>query len=129
MDLKQYSTYLIKDDELLLEGFDYYNPLTSEREHKLLNPNQIILKLPKKSSIAEWKTADHNKTEWNCKAELISVEIDGVNRDAIKLTKRIVADKKYKWANSIEYYVQGIGLWKVCIEETGGIFKLLNRQY
>lgn len=129
LDLKKYSKYLITNDEILLESFEYYNLLTSERENTKLNPAQIILKLPQNSKIVKWIIKEHNNTEWDCTAELILVEIDGNKQRAIKLTKRIMADEKYNWANKIEYYVEGIGLWKICMEKTGQVFQLLDRQY
>lgn len=110
LDVKKYSNYIIKNDEIILESFSYYNPMSSEREHYLLDSLQVILKLPKNSEIIEWTTKDRNKIEWNYKAEFTSIEFDGIKKKAIKCTKRIVADKKYDFANTIEYYVEGIGL-------------------
>lgn len=129
-DVKSYSTYLIKNDELQLVSKDFFNVKKGERELVDLNPIEVILKLPKKSNITQWKSEEISGDQYNCTSEFITLEIDRVKKRAIKLTKRIIAeDNSTDWINSITYYVEGIGEWKKCMEKTGQVVKLLYRQY
>lgn len=69
---------------------------------------RTILKMPPTGQTTKWKYTDTNGEVINCTSSWTSATIDGVSTKAIKLIKEI---EGVSWGKSIEYYVQGIGLW------------------
>lgn len=127
-DMKNYSFYTIKNNEIHLTGIDYFNITNSKRESIAINPSQIVLKLPSFFNKTEWIFKETSGDEYLCSAEFVNVDIDGTVKRAIKLTKRIIGVED-TWPNSIAYFVEGIGEWKVLMEKTGQLYSLLTKQY
>lgn len=128
-DVKSYSIYTIKDNILFqtsINNFDIKSP--AKRKMVVFDPPSIILKFPDQSNTAVWLYKEISGDEFQCTSEFVSVDLNGIIKRAIKLTKRIIGTDVI-WPNTINYYVEGIGLWKQNMESTGQVFMILNRQW
>jgi hypothetical protein len=80
---------------------------------KSYNPPSLILKMPLSGQKAVWETKEMSDDLQKCTAVWTQVQINGEQRKAIKVIK------SFEGLSSVEnnYYVKGIGLWKIEIED------------
>ena len=75
---------------------------------------QVFLKLPQTNTTSKWDYTTPVGDKLKCKSEWTQVSYKGENKKAIKVTREYFEDGAIvNWASSIEYYVEGIGLWKI----------------
>lgn len=81
------------------------------------DPAQILLKIPATGQTTTWSIPqDDGKTKTNYISSWTTVKVDGVSKKAIKVTSQWSSWK----LKTVEYYVEGIGLWKTeFIDEDG----------
>jgi hypothetical protein len=80
------------------------------------NPARILLKMPTQGQKTSWVFVDLSGTQNILTASWTTVEVDGVQKKAIKVTSKNAAFK----AHTNDYYVSGIGLWRSEIEDQNG---------
>jgi hypothetical protein len=80
------------------------------------NPASILLKLPMENESINWTFRDFSGDDIKCSSAWTTVTFNGEERKAIKLTKKVDVDME-----EIEYYVHGIGLWKVDVSGEHGV--------
>ena len=85
---------------------------------------RVFLKLPKGKTKTSWEYTDQKEETYICFSEWVGVNVKGQNKKAIKVTRQV---KDIDWTKTIEYYVQGIGLWKITFKD-GKDFKVLDYQ-
>jgi hypothetical protein len=82
-------------------------------KQKTYSPAQTIFKLPAIGQKSTWTYNSPNGETTKCTAELIELKVKGENKKGIKVKKETLEDgKPIDWATSIDYYVNGIGLYK-----------------
>jgi len=91
---------------------------------KMYYPARIYIKIPKDKIKTMWEYTDQVDETYICSSEWIVVNIDGQNKKAIKVVRQL---KDSDWAKMTEYYVQGIGLWKITFKDRQD-FKVLDYQ-
>ncbi len=90
--------------------------------------SRIVLKHPINGKVEEWQDVD-SKTNYNkCKSELCKIKINGIETDAIKLTKTPIENGREltNWGTN-NYYAKGYGL--VCIELTNGLIHKIIKEH
>lgn len=91
---------------------------------------QTLLKVPAPGQKAYWSTTQASGDVEKCSAELASVIVNGKTFPAIKVTKQGYENggkTLVAWANTTEYYVQGIGLYKIKYKN-GKTMEILQEQ-
>lgn len=77
-------------------------------------PAQVFLKLPQTGTVTKWDYTTSAGDKLKCKSEWTQVSYKGETKKAIKVTREYYENGTIvNWASSIEYYVEGIGLWKI----------------
>lgn len=84
------------------------NPLETNKK-RIYNPAKIILKMPLPGQPTTWILIQASGQKDVKTSSLITLEIDGVQKKAIKV-KTVVSGHGLAYTN--EYYVVGFGLWK-----------------
>lgn len=106
-------TIAISNNEIKLTKTVSTNILETNRQ-KTYSPAQTILKLPTVGQKLTWNYSSPTGETIKCTAELIDMKVKGENRKTIKVKKETLEDgKPITWATSIDYYVNGIGLYKI----------------
>ena len=116
----------ILDNEIKLLKTTSTN-LFETNKQTIHSPPQILLRLPKSGQKSLWtiKTSDSST---KCTGELIRLDVGGESKKVLKVKKEVYEDGKLvDWATSFEYYVFGIGLWKIEIP-TGEVIDKLDSQ-
>ncbi|MBD2769371.1 hypothetical protein IC235_15895 [Hymenobacter sp. BT664] len=93
---------------------------------------QTLLKVPVPGQKAYWSTTQPSGDVEKCTAELASVIISGKTIPAIKVAKQGYSNggkTLVAWANTTEYYVQGIGLYKIKYKNGQTMEILLEQSY
>jgi hypothetical protein len=91
---------------------------------------QTLLKVPAAGQKAFWTTVQASGDVEKCSAEHASIIVNGKTIPAVKVTKQGYENggkKLVSWANSTEYYVQGIGLYKIKYKN-GKTMEILREQ-
>ena len=105
------------------------NLMGSETDKTFKIP-QTVLKVPAIGQKAYWSNTEASGDVFKCTAELAAVIIDGKTIPAVKVIKQGFEDggkTLVSWANTTEYYVQGIGLYKIKYKN-GKTMELLHEQ-
>ncbi len=86
--------------------------------NKQFSPAKTIFKVPVKGQKCYWNDPT-SKDLTKCISELTTVVIGDREVPAIKLTKQgyYPNGKPVAWAKTIEYYAQGLGLYKICYKD------------
>lgn len=83
-------------------------------KEQIYNPSQIFLKLPQTNSISKWDYTTTAGDVLKCKSEWTQVSYKNETKKAIKVTREYYENESVvNWATNIEYYVEGVGLWKI----------------
>lgn len=95
---------------------------------KSYNPPSLILKMPLPGQKAVWETKEISGDLQKCTATWTQVQVNGEQRKAIKVVK------SFEGLSSVEnnYYVKGVGLWKIEFEDDGSImtqFEFVSLEY
>jgi len=83
-------------------------------KEQIYSPAQVFLKLPQTNTIAKWDYITPAGDKLTCKSEWTQISYNGENKKAIKVTREYFENGNIvNWVSSIEYYVEGVGLWKI----------------
>lgn len=91
---------------------------------------QTVLKVPIAGQKAYWTTIEPSGDVEKCTAELTSISIDGKSYPTVKVTKQGYENggkTLVSFARTTEYYVQGIGLYKI-LYKNGQTMERLHEQ-
>lgn len=113
----------VKNDDIIITKCNFVNSLGESR--KTYYPARLYLKLPNNKNITEWKYTDQNEENWNYKSEWTTVNVDGQNKKALKVTIKFL-DFDIKTFET-QYFVKGIGLWKTMLNDKQ-TYKILDYQ-
>ncbi len=92
----------------------------SNTEKRVHSPSVILLKMPPKGQSVQWTYTHISREVAKYTATWTTVNIDGQNIKTIKVEEEFVDGLGI----SIEYYVQGIGLWKTDFKSSDGDGKI-----
>ena len=79
------------------------------------NPPTVIFKMPPLGKTISWMYTTITGDELKCTSSWTTVNVDGVDKKAIKLVQQYVGLS----SKSIEYYVKGIGIYRTDLEGDG----------
>lgn len=121
--------FVVKDDEILLYN-EYVSDTLFRPSSKSYEPAQVRFKLPSKGKATHWYYTSFNKELNKCSAYFTMLTIKGKRLNCVRVDKTVFDEngKTFDWANSSEYYVQGMGLYKIEIQLTKDIFRILDYQ-
>lgn len=91
------------------------NALGTTNKKTVHNPTVTLLKVPVVGQSSSWTTNEGQAVN-KCTATWTTVNVDGESKKAIKVKHTIEGFKSYY----VEYYVKGIGLWKLEIVSENG---------
>ena len=98
------------------------NALGTTNKKTSYNPGIILLKLPPVGQSIEW-TIKEGSDITKCTANWTTVTIEGNSKKAIKIKKQ----PQGFTSSIIEYYVSGIGLWKVDMLSQNGKTQAMDK--
>ena len=89
------------------------------------NPPVILLKMPPKGQSVKWTYTQISGAVAKCTATWTTVKVDGETNKVIRVEEEVVDG----FGITIEYYVQGIGLWKSDFKGSDGNIKTFIKFY
>jgi hypothetical protein len=98
---------------------------------KSYNTPQVIVKMPINGKPAYWTYQDEGENTgtgqvlWSCSSTMTIVTYKGVKRKALRVAKK--AAQPRMGTQLVEYYVQGIGLYKTTVIEKDGKESISDR--
>ncbi|HET6245379.1 MAG: hypothetical protein H0V01_13930 [Bacteroidetes bacterium] len=87
------------------------------------NVPRTTFKMPSANAISVWLYTDIKGDEMRCTSSWTTVTVGDDQRIAIKVVKEIIGLN----SKIIEYYVEGIGLWRTDMENSDGTTEILEK--
>lgn len=112
------------DNEVRMTKSVATNPMATNKK-KFYDPPSVILKMPQQGQTVTWTYTDISGDDIKCTASWTTVKVSSKPQKAIKVKKTIVGAEN--WGKTIEYYVNGIGLWKTELLGSDGKTKIFDK--
>lgn len=110
--------YTFSNKSVIMNKSITVNILGEDQETMYGMIKPIVLKMPLVGKAVSWSYLDPNKEKWDCSATWTKIYYQGSHRNAIRVVK---ACKQYLPIKLVDYYVEGLGLYKTQLINGKGV--------